>query len=185
MLTDQQLISMAEHMNIPLECVSFKNELPTPLKFNKSYIINMQDELDERGQPNEGSHWCAFQIQKDLAGDIRPIYFDPFGVGPPLEVSKAVEKFCNKKLPYTSKDVQNLMSFCCGWYSLAICHWWNSPRYSCGNIYVDTDNFLDMFLDLNVSTEWKQNEFILKHFFRSDDPAERLPIEISEDITKF
>ncbi len=180
MLTDGQLESMAERMRIPLESVTFKDDLPK-LKFNRSYIINMQDELDDKGRPNSGSHWCAFQIQKD-GDEVRPIYFDPFGVGPPQEVSAAVERFCHKKLPFTSKDVQSLMADCCGYYCLAWLHWINACEHRTGNIYADTHDFLEMFLDLNGCADWKQNEFILKHFFRSDDPAVRLPVEVTERI---
>ena len=35
-----------------------------------------------------------------------------------------------------------------------------------------------MFDDLNKSTDHLKNEFILKHFFRSKDPAKRTPVEI-------
>ena len=56
MLTDVQLIDLAEKMHIPLESVSFKDELPK-LKYNMSHIINLEDELDNEGLPNNGSHW--------------------------------------------------------------------------------------------------------------------------------
>ena len=170
MLTDQQIESMAERMRIPLESVTFKDDLPKQLKYNRAYVINMQSELDDKGRPNSGSHWCAFQIQKD-GDEVRPIYFDPFGVGPPVEVSAAVERFCDKKLPFTSKDIQSLMADCCGWYSLAFLHWINASEYRTGHIYSDAESFLDMFLDLNESAEWKQNEFILKLFFSERRPS--------------
>ena len=84
MLTDQQLESMAERMHIKLECVCFKDQLPKKLKYNVGYICNMQDELDDKGRPHDGSHWVAFQIQKGTDGQVRPMYVDSFGIGPPL-----------------------------------------------------------------------------------------------------
>ena len=101
MLTDVQLKSMAESMRIPLETVCFKDELP-PLKYNRSYIVNMQDELSEEGTENPGSHWVAFQIEKS-GNDIRPMYVDSFGIGPPVEVSDAVFKFCGKSYHIQAK----------------------------------------------------------------------------------
>jgi hypothetical protein len=184
MLTDVQLEDLAGRMGCKLECVSFKDQLPKELKYNKGYIINMEAELDDKGQPNDGSHWVAFQIEKGTDGVIRPMYLDSFGLGPPTEVSEKVEKFCGKKLPYNSKDIQSIMSSCCGWYCLAWLHWINASQYRTGHIYSDSESFLDMFLDLNVSNEYKQNEYILKTFFRSADEAKRLPVDISE-ITKF
>ena len=58
MLTDIQIKDLAKRMDIPLERVCFKDQLlQKPLKYNRSYIINMDNELDEDGKPNEGSHW--------------------------------------------------------------------------------------------------------------------------------
>jgi hypothetical protein len=183
MLTDVQLKSMAEKMRIPLETVCFKNDLP-PLKYNRSYIVNMQDELSEEGAENPGSHWVAFQIEKS-GNDIRPMYVDSFGIGPPTELSDAVFKFCGKKLPYSSKNIQSLMADCCGYYALAWLHFINASQYRRGHIYTDTEGWLDMFHDLNVDHDFKRNEFILKHFFRSDNPAERLPVSLTDTITAF
>jgi hypothetical protein len=184
MLTDTQLEDLAERMGCKLEGVYFKDMLPKELKFNRFYICNMEAELDDKGHQNDGSHWVGFQIQKGLDGEIRPMYVDSFGLGPPTEISDAVFKFCGKKLPYNSKDFQSICAFCCGWYQLAYGHWINASQYRTGHIYSDTESFLDMFLDLNVSSDYKQNEYILKTFFRSADEAKRLPVDISE-ITKF
>ena len=163
-------------MGIPLEGVYFKNELP-PLKYNRSYILNMEDELDEDGKPNIGSHWVALQIHKSADGKVSPIYFDSFGVGAPVAVSEAVFKFCGKKLPHCAKDIQSLVSSMCGWYCLAFLHWINSSKCQSGHFYTDVDRFLDMFDDLNVETDHLKNEWMLKQFFRSNDPALRVPID--------
>jgi hypothetical protein len=41
-----------------------------------------------------------------------------------------------------------------------------------------------MFDDLSVVTSHLKNEFILKHFFRSDDAAKRIPVELTNTITE-
>jgi hypothetical protein len=183
MLTDVQLESMAEKMHIPLEGVFFKDQLPA-LKANRAYIVNMMDEFSEEGVPNPGSHWVAFQIEK-VGNEYRPMYVDSFGVGPPVEVSEAVHKLCGKKVPYSSKNVQSLMSSACGFFCLGYLHFINASKYRRGHIYTDTEAFLDMFVDLNIDHDFKRNEFILKHFFRSDNPAERLPVTLTDTITAF
>ena len=40
------------------------------------------------------------------------------------------------------------------------------------------DAFLDMFDDLNTSVDWKKNEYILKHFFLSEDPTMRKSVDV-------
>ena len=74
MLTNVQIVELCERLgNIPLEGVYFENELP-PLKYNRSYNLNMEDKLDEDGKPNIGSHWVALQIHKSADGKVSPIY---------------------------------------------------------------------------------------------------------------
>jgi hypothetical protein len=41
-----------------------------------------------------------------------------------------------------------------------------------------------MFDDLNKSVDFKKNEYILKHFFRSTDPKLRKAIEVIAPIDK-
>ena len=65
MLTDTQLWDLADRMNIPLCFVGFKSQLKDEtLEYNKSYIINLDNEFDEDGNRNEGTHWTCFQINK-------------------------------------------------------------------------------------------------------------------------
>ena len=172
MLTDIQIKDLAKKMNIPLERVCFKDQLPQkPLKFNISYIINMDNELDEDGKPNEGSHWVCFQINKYKSGVKEGIYFDSYGQPPP----EIVEKYCGK-IPYNKKDIQSLMCGACGWYCLAFLHFINSSPCRSRHLYTDAEGFMSMFDDLNKSIDYKKNEFVLKHFFEPKDKSLRKPI---------
>jgi len=174
-LTDTQLEDLAERMNVPLIFVGFKDELKTrKLRYNKSYIINMENEFDEDGERNTGSHYTCFQVNKYPNGQIAGIYFDSFGQPPPQEV----EDFTKIKLPYNTKDIQSLMNSACGWYCLALLHFINASPYRQGHLYHDCEAFTDMFDDLAVERSHLKNEFILKHFFRSNDPSKRTPIEL-------
>ena len=63
-LTNTQLRTLSERMKFPLADISFKDELPDKLEFNKGYIINIEDAEDEDGKSNSGTHWTALQINK-------------------------------------------------------------------------------------------------------------------------
>ena len=77
MLTDIQIKELAKKMNIPLERVCFKDELlEKPLKYNVSYIVNMENEFDDEGNPNDGSHWVCLQVNKYKSGVKEGVYFD-------------------------------------------------------------------------------------------------------------
>ena len=183
-LTDSQITDLAKRMRIPLAGIVFKDELHAPLEYNKAYIVNLQDSTDEDGNENDGTHWTFLQLVEYKNGKIEKIFFDPYGAPPSANIKKAVEETTKSKgLPYTEKDIQSLMNNACGWYCLALGHFINASKFRSGSLYDDVACFIDMFDDLNKSVDFKKNEYILKHFFRSEDPALRKEIEVitSED----
>ena len=178
MLTDRQIDDLAERMKIPLEGCFFKDELPKRLNVNKVYIINLQDSENDDGDQNMGTHWTMAYIRETPNGTIQPLYFDPYGCPPPENVKNIIEKQCNKKCPYSHKDIQSLMNNACGFYCLALAHFICASKYRSNDLYTDYDMFLDMFDDLNSSIDWKKNEYILKMFFLSEDPSQRKDIDV-------
>jgi len=178
-LTDNDIRNLAKRMNVPIGDVCFKDELPTPLEFNKSYIINLEDSTDEHGNQNDGTHWTFLQCNKYPNDKTECIYFDPFGQPPSENIKKVVKATTGKQgLPYTEIDVQSLMNNACGWYCLAMGHFINASKYRCQNLHEDVQTFMEMFDDLNKSVDFKKNEYVLKHFFRSEDPSLRKEIEV-------
>jgi hypothetical protein len=166
-------------MNIPLEGVYFKDELPKKLKTNRTYIINLQDSETDDGTPNDGTHWILLQVQETPKGQINPFYFDPYGVEPPEVVKERIKTNYNKFLPFNNKDIQSLMNNACGFYCLALAHYINASKYRTNNIYEDVEQFLSWFDDLNHSIDFKKNEYILKHFFLAEDENKRIDLNQS------
>lgn len=182
MLTDSQLWHLSNAMDFKLETICFKDELPKQLKYNTAYIINLEDSVDEEGNDNQGTHWTCLQVNKYPTGLIEPIFFDPYGAPPSEAVKKFIKTNIHRELPYTDKDIQSLMNNACGWYCCAFLHYINKFDRRTGNLYVDVAQFLELFEDLNTSADFKKNEFILKHFFQSRDPAKRREIDVFTDI---
>jgi len=178
MLTDLQIKELCKKMEIPLEGVFFKDQLPKKIKPNMAYIINMENALDENGRPNDGSHWTCLQVNKYPNGSIEPFYFDSYGSPAAENVKKVVMNTFGQKLPFSKRDIQSLMNNACGFYCCGLLHFINASKYRTGNFYEDIENFLCMFDDLNESVDWKKNEYILKHFFQPSDPKLRKKIEI-------
>lgn len=182
-LTDRDIIDLAKRMSIPLADVCFKDELQAPIEYNKSYILNLEDSTDEYGKPNSGTHWVFLQVNKYPNDKTEAIYFDPYGQPPPENIKSVVKATTGKQgLPFTEKDIQSLMNNACGFYCLALGHFINASRYRTGDFYEDVANFIDMFDDLNHSVDFKKNEYILKHFFRSSDPSLRKEIDVIKPI---
>lgn len=177
MLTDLQVSDLAKRMSVPLAGCFFKDELPK-LDMNKVYIINLQDSETDDGDQNSGTHWTMAYIRETPKGQKHPIYFDPYGCPPPENVKNLIEKQCNLKCPYTTKDIQSLMNNACGFYCLAMAHFICASKYRTNNLYTDVDQFIDMFDDLNHSIDWKKNEYLLKMFFQSEDPSKRKEIDV-------
>ena len=177
MLTDIQIKDLAGKLSIPLEAVCFKSTLKDmKLKHNRSYIINLENEIGEDGDRNDGTHWTCFQVDEYPNGKKMACYFDSYGVGPPTEVID----FVGEEIPYNKKDIQSLMNNACGWYCLAYLHFINAFPQRSGDFYDDTEGFLSLFDDLNTSCDFKKNEFILKHFFQASDKSLRKPITVED-----
>ena len=149
MLTDEQLKDLAGKMHIPLDGVYFKDELPRKLKYNVSYIINLENSIDKDGNDNEGTHWTCLQVAKYPNGTIEPIFFDPYGVPPSEAVIKFIKDNCGKYLPYNKRDLQSLMNNACGFYCCALLHYLNAYPHRKKELYEDVEDFLFMFDDLN------------------------------------
>jgi hypothetical protein len=182
MLTDGQIKEIAPRMSIPLEWIGFKSDLPSVIKPNRSYIVNLDNETDLDGDDNEGTHWTCFQVVETPNGKMEAIYFDSYGISPPEIVKSHIKKsFGITYIPYTTKDIQSLMSNACGYYCLAFLHFINGSPYRNGNLFDDVERFLSMFLDLNKSNDFKHNEYILKHFFLSKDPSKRKSVDVLLD----
>lgn len=181
MLTDIEVGNLAEKMNIPFGGCFFKDEIPPKVDVNKVYIINLQDSETEDGEQNGGTHWTMMYVRETPKKQLQPIYFDPYGAPPPEIVKNNFEKSYNKKLPYTTKDIQSLMNNACGFYCLALGHFITASKHRSNDLYKDVDTFMDMFDDLNHSIDWKKNEYILKHFFLSSDENANKNVNVLQD----
>lgn len=181
MLTDIEVGNLADKMNIPFGGCFFKDELPPKVDVNKVYIINLQDSETEDGEQNGGTHWTMMYVRETPKKQLQPIYFDPYGAPPPEIVKMTFEKNYNKKLPYTTKDIQSLMNNACGFYCLALGHFITASKHRSNDLYKDVDTFMDMFDDLNHSIDWKKNEYILKHFFLSSDKNANKNVNVLQD----
>jgi hypothetical protein len=167
-LTNTELISLAKRMDIPLEAVVFKSQLKDmKLKYNKSYIINLEDEFDydEEGKVlgrNSGTHYTCFQVNKYKNGKIEGVYLDPYGVAPPTDV----EEFVGFKIPYSKKQIQGSLNNACGWFCCGFLHYINSYQGRSKDLHTDAMNFTEHFEDLTESNHHLKNEWVLKHFFQ-------------------
>jgi hypothetical protein len=179
MLNDEQIWELAERMNVPLVFCNFKDKLKNKkLKYNASYIVNMEDSVSKDGKKNPGSHYVCFQINKYPNGTKESIYFDSFGMPQPDTITEYVGGI----MPHNDKDIQSLMNSACGWYCLAFLHYINSYHGRVNHLYTDAKHFIDLFDDLEKEHNHLKNEWVLKHFFRSADPALRKPISVGGEV---
>ena len=181
-LSDDQLRALAKRRGMKLEAIVYKSELGNmDLKYNKPYIINLDDEYAADGSQNSGTHYVALQVSKNNKNKIEPCYCDSYGVAPPKEVLDFVGV---KHVPYNTKCIQSLMGEVCGFYCLAFLYFINKYEKRSGQIYHDCEEFTSLFNDLNTSSEWKANELMLKSFFQSTNAEYRRthPVEVFTDF---
>ena len=170
-LTNTQLNDLAKRMGFKLEAVVFKSELKDmKLKHNVPYICNLENEFTDDGERNDGSHYTCFQSNKNINGKVENIYLDSYGVAPPEEVLDFLKV---KHVPYNTKDLQSLQQHTCGWYCVAFLYFINAYHNRTKSLYDDADHFIQLFKDLNTSSDHKYNEYVLKLFFQSSCPKIR------------
>lgn len=140
-LSNYELIDLANKYNIPLVAIYNKDTIPKLLK-DGYYIINL-DRSD-----GTGTHWtCAsFRI-----GKIN-YYFDSFG----FEAPKQLEQLLGRYL-YNDKIIQSLNSNSCGWFCLFMIKYCSSNNNNFNYI-----SFLNQFRD----NEPNYNEQILENYFK-------------------
>jgi hypothetical protein len=75
MLSNHDISSLVTKMGIRNFKGCFYKDKLSKIQPNSSYIINLNSELDEKGNRNNGSHWCCLVTDDMKQG----IYFDSYG----------------------------------------------------------------------------------------------------------
>lgn len=107
--TNYDLVEATARNNIPLVGVFYKNKLPQQV-YQGGYIFNLADN-DE-----DGTHWTSAWVEKEN-GKLKVVYWDSFGVAPPENIKHYFSKI-DPSVPYSKKQVQNIVSSICGYYVL-------------------------------------------------------------------
>jgi hypothetical protein len=160
MLSNHDIDELVIKMGIPNFKGCYYKDRITKIQPNSSYIINLNNELDEKGNVNKGSHWCCL-VTDDMK---QAIYFDSYGEKEPNEIRNLL-KSNQYKIGYTSKNIQSLMSNLCGFFCLSFIYFLTISKFRTKNIINDASIYLDLFEDLDKVDDVYKNEFVLSLFF--------------------
>lgn len=160
MLSNLDILEITEYYNLPLIDVEMKDKLRGKPK-DGAYIVNLQS-----SNVGNGTHWCMFYVNRKEV-----VYFDPFGVLPPLEVEKFIKKIKGVHLYYNEFNIQDLKSEMCGWFCIACIH------YIHNNIkHDDLYNVFNRFIN-GFSCNTKENDSILKSYFKKYEKVDgKMPL---------
>lgn len=170
-LTNVQLIDLAKRMsNVPLADIIFKDDLDeVKFEYNKGYIINMENSVNEKGERQSGTHWVCFICVKYPNDKKAGFYYDSYGLGPPKEITK----FCKGvMLKHNTMDHQCLMASVCGFFCLAYLYFVTKFRGRTKDLIKDSEWFCSLFHDLNTETDFQYNEHVLAQFFKKGEIEE-------------
>ena len=99
MLSNHDVDVLVEKLNIPnFRGCYYKDKLKT-IQPHSSYIINLNNELDEKGNRNTGSHWVAL-VTNDMK---QAIYFDSYGEREHVEIRNLL-KYNQYRIAHTKKN---------------------------------------------------------------------------------
>ncbi len=169
-LSDVQLTELAKKLKFNLNGIYFADEITCDDLRPGNYIINTSPQFDASDNQNPGTHWVCMVVGK-RENKIWIQYFDPFGVGPSENLKKIVEKRYKRRINYTTKNVQSIVSSVCGWFCCAYLHFLYQFPSRTKDILYDTAIYLDFWNDLSEVSDYKKNEFVLKLFFQEKGKA--------------
>jgi hypothetical protein len=164
MESDSTLEMKARRLHLPLRWIGSKDRMPKNA-LPGCYIINLQDDMDSNGNPQEGTHWTGLYIDED--GDAA--YSDSFGFAPPAQT----QLFLKKKVPYpyTTKQIQSEDTGWCGDYSLYFCYFMcSNKQYS--NVKDKVKAYLRMYP--NVKTNLQRMKSYMKYALQTEENKRKI-----------
>jgi hypothetical protein len=160
MLSNHDIDELVTKMGISNFKGCFYKDKLSKIQPNSSYIINLNNELNEHNNRNTGSHWTCL-ITNDMK---QAIYFDSYGEREPNEIRNLL-KSKQYSIAHTSKNIQSLMSNLCGFFCLSFIYFLSVSKFRTKNIIHDASIYLDLFEDLDKVDDVYKNEFVLSLFF--------------------
>jgi hypothetical protein len=119
MTTNIQLQKYADKLNIPLNGIYYKDRLKYINPLDGAYIINL-------GDSNQGgTHWVSLYLDNNNG-----LYFDSFGVPPPLAIEEFYKRYSKKPLIIANKQIQNINGGYCGQYNIHLLYSLSNGRGS-------------------------------------------------------
>ena len=168
MLSNFDIDELVIKLKIPNFKGCFYKDTLKKIEPSSSYIINLNNEFNEKNERNAGSPWVAL-ITDDMK---RGLYFDSYGEKEPNEIRHLL-KSNQYKIAHTSKNIQSLMRNLCGFFCLAFIYFLSVSKYRTKSIINDASIFLDLFEDLDLVDDIYKNEFIL-YLFYTDAKSKKL-----------
>lgn len=154
LLSNFDLMKFAKKLKIPLIDVVSKDLLYKMKPQIGCYIINLQNLND-----GNGTHWTCFILKKNIC-----IYYDSFGLLPPIPVINFANKFNRKmELIYSVDMIQNINSVLCGWFVLFFL-FFISVKHKHSRNYKYLVNIHNNLFNKNNTL---QNDIILQQYVKS------------------
>jgi len=150
MNTNYDIMDIAKKLSIPLVNILNKDNIPSQVQ-QGGYVFNLQDDKDEYGNDNFGTHWVGVYIEGNKAG-----YFDSFGFPPPVQIHHFIEKF--RPYAVNKKHIQNVRGGACAWY--VIYFLWFMVNHK----NIPFNKRFDQFLELWDDDPTKNKALLEKYF---------------------
>lgn len=156
MLSNFEIEDICREMGLDCVGVYSKDRLPK-YKTHGGYYVNLQNYED-----GNGTHFTFFFLSRPPgrpSGGGDAIYFDSFGMPPPLEVEAFIRS--SKDIMYNNRDIQDLQSKRCGWFCIALHYFLTYEQDENKTLMENYSNFLSTW-----SFNSKTNDKILEEYLR-------------------
>jgi hypothetical protein len=110
--TSFELQEACKELKIPLRSIAFKDQLARLTPVQGAYIINMAN------SGSAGTHWIALWNYRDRQNKSQSIYFDSFGLPPPIEVTQFAKRYGDLHVVANTRQLQPTDEGFCGQFCL-------------------------------------------------------------------
>ena len=136
-LSNYDLESILDKLNIPFKNCYSKDELTSQLFTDGYYVINLENHNEN------GSHWTALIREKNNV-----FYVDSFGTPPPENIFRRCKQM-KLQIFYNNVGFQNIKSNLCGYFCIALFCFLDKHKKK--NTFDNIQSYTDMYDEDNTS----------------------------------
>lgn len=173
MLTDGELKQLFKYYNVKCQGIFLKDKLKNKTIKQGFYVYNLDSANNPVSDTTLGTHWTC-----SVGNENHVVYFDSFGVLPPMEIHKFL-KSDYPKYAYNNYIIQDISSTACGLYCLGLALFVKQFQTTYPNLIQCCNEYFNLFDD-----DAEKNDTILRKYLNDVASAQNVSEKVKKLLNK-